>query len=55
MLKIKQVADGKIIYEAEIENYNYSVPQFINNGATKVVVEYPTSTVVVEPVGEKDE
>ena len=48
-MKIQQLKDGEVIYQDEIESYNYSVPQFIENGATKVTIEYPTSTVIIIP------
>jgi len=50
MIKIKQTVGRKVIYEAEIKNYNYSIPTFINNGATKITIEYPTSKIELTPV-----
>lgn len=50
MLKIQQIINGKVKYEDEIETYNYSVPQFIENGARKITIEYPTATIIIQPL-----
>jgi len=50
MLKIQQLQKGKVVYEDTIENYNYSIPSFINNGAVKITIEYPISTIVITPI-----
>ncbi len=49
MIKIQQVKEGKVIYKDDIESYNYSVPQFIDNGAIKIIIKYPTTTIVITP------
>ena len=48
-MKIQQWIDGELKYEADIEKYQHSVPHFIKNGATKITIEYPTSTVIIIP------
>ena len=54
-IKIQQIKNGVVVYDAEIENYDYSVPQFLKNGATKIIIEYPTSTITVQPIPKKVE
>jgi len=49
-MQIEQIIDGNIVYQDRIENYNYSVPQFLANGATKITIEYMSSTIIVTPV-----
>ncbi len=50
MIKLTQIKNGKVIYTAELEKYNYSVPQFIDNEALKITIEYSTSTIIIEPI-----
>jgi len=52
-MKIQQLQNGEVVYEGDIEYYGHSIPQLIRNGAIKIIIEYPTSTVVIIP--EKDE
>lgn len=52
-MKLQQLIGSKVIYEDEIENYNHSVPQFIENGAQKITIEYPTTTVIIFPVSKE--
>ncbi len=49
MIKIQQLINGETKYEASIKSYNYDVPTFLANGAVKVTIEYPTSTIVITP------
>jgi hypothetical protein len=49
MINIKQIIDGKVVYKADVESYNYSVPQFIQNGAVKITIKYPILTMIVTP------
>jgi len=54
MIKIKQTIGKKVIYEAKIERYDYSIPALINNGATKILIEYPTSKITITPINPKE-
>lgn len=46
-IKIQQFVKGKLEYEDMISNYDYHVNQFFENGATKITIEYPSSTIIV--------
>jgi hypothetical protein len=53
-MKIQQVKEGSVIYEDEIKEYNYSIPQLIKNGALKITIEYPTSTIIITTIKESE-
>jgi len=52
MIKIQQLINGVLKYEDEIENYKHNIHTFINNGATKITIEYPKTTIILTPVKE---
>lgn len=49
MINIKLEVNGEIIYGDNIEDYNYSIPRLIKNGAIKIIIEYPNCKVILEP------
>jgi hypothetical protein len=53
MIKIQQFKDGVQIYEDDRDSYNYNIHQFIQNGAIKITIEYPRTTIIVTPQSER--